>query len=402
MWGEMGVQTDPFPEKLNIPYTSIIWESINKNGGAADYTTEIIINSSEVKHGQLCYGPKKYGTLFLVEVTSVNPETISKLYDFVSNGGRIFCIEKYPEKSLGLLNNKERDKEVLAWVEKLKTFPDRFILVKKPQDNSFLEWYKELMTQYTIPHYLKIENPHRFVMQTRYQSDDKNEIIFFANAHMHNGHKTKITFAKEIINGRYGWVWDTENGKQYRIDLKEGSMELDLGPAESRMIIFNNERKGPKWDPIPTEGTNSKKLNSDWVVELHHSREGWVKKIHMDELKDLKDTEFVNFTGTVIYRHKTDSNEIRPTFLNLGKVWGISEVFVNGKNCGVKWYGYRIYNIADYLQKGSNEIEIRVTTTMGNYMKTLVDNKTAQKYTVLKTNNQPIQSMGLLGPVTLY
>lgn len=402
MWGEMGVQTDPFPEKLNIPYTSIIWESINKNGGAADYTTEIIINSSEVKHGQLCYGPRKYGTLFLVEVTSVNPETLAKLYDFVSTGGRIFCIEKYPEKSLGLFNNKDRDKEVQTWIAKLQTFSDRFILIRKPQDNGFLEWYKKLMDQYNIPHYLKIENPHRFVMQNRYQSDDKNEIIFFANAHMHNGHKTKVTFAKEIVNGRYGWVWNTENGERSRIDMKEGSIDLDLGPAESRMIIFNKEKRGKKWNPIPTEGLKSKTLNSNWEVELHHSREGWVKKIHMDELKDLKNTEFVNFTGTVIYRHKTDPNENIPTFLNLGKVWGVSEVFVNGKNCGVKWYGYRIYNVADYLQKGPNEIEIRVTTTMGNYMKTLKDNKTAQKYTVDRTNNQPIQSMGLLGPVTLY
>jgi len=43
-----------------------------------------------------------------------------------------------------------------------------------------------------------------------------------------------------------------------------------------------------------------------------------------------------------------------------------------------------------------------VTTTMGNYMKTLTDNPTAQKFTVLKTKDQPIQSMGLAGPVTIY
>jgi hypothetical protein len=39
---------------------------------------------------------------------------------------------------------------------------------------------------------------------------------------------------------------------------------------------------------------------------------------------------------------------------------------------------------------------------MGNYMKTLTDNKTAQKFTNQKTKDQPIQSMGLIGPVTLY
>jgi hypothetical protein len=47
-------------------------------------------------------------------------------------------------------------------------------------------------------------------------------------------------------------------------------------------------------------------------------------------------------------------------------------------------------------------MEIGVITTMGNYMKTLTDNPTAQKFTVLTTKNQPLQPMGLLGPVTMY
>ncbi|WP_257087151.1 glycosyl hydrolase [Sphingobacterium sp. E70] len=33
LWTENGVQTDPFPEKLNVPYTSLLWEAISKNGG---------------------------------------------------------------------------------------------------------------------------------------------------------------------------------------------------------------------------------------------------------------------------------------------------------------------------------------------------------------------------------
>ena len=401
MWGEIGVQTDPFPEKLNVPYTSIIWESINKNGGAADYTTEIMIKDSSVKHGRLCYGQRKYGTLILVEVTSINPETLAKLYDFVSSGGRIFCIEKYPEKSLGLVKSAERDKEIQTWIEKLKAFSDRFILIKKPVDNRFLEWYKEIMTKYNIPHYLEMESPDRFLMQNRYQSDNKSEIFFFANAHMHNAHSTRVTFSKEITRGRNGWVWDTESGERYRINLKEDRFVLDLGPAESRLIIFNKESKGQDWIPAPTTGADSKSL-SGWDVELHHSREKWVKTIRMEELKDLKETDFVNFTGTVIYRRKFELEKVKKTFLNLGKVWGVSEVLVNGKNCGVKWYGNRIYQIESFMQEGSNEIEIRITTTMGNYMKTLKDNKTAQRFTVLKTKNQPIQSMGLIGPVTLY
>jgi hypothetical protein len=402
MWGEMGVQTDPFPEKLNVQYTSIIWESINKTGGAADYTTEIIINGSTIKNGKLCYGPKKYGTLFLVEVTSLNTETIAKLYDFVASGGRIFCIEKYPEKSLGLTNYKEKDQQVQQWVEKLKKFPDRFILVKKPADNKFLEWYKDLLPKYNLPHYLTIENPDRFVMQMRYQSDEKSEIIFFGNVHKFNAHTTKVSFSSEITKGRNAWIWNPENGERSRIELKDNSLTLELGPAETRMFVFSKEKSGQKWASLPVSSTNAETLNSNWDVEFRHSRENWVKNLHMDTLKDIKDTEFVNFTGTAVYRKKINFEGSGKTILNLGQVFGVSEVLVNGQSCGIKWYGRRVYDLAPFLKKGENELEIRVVTVMGNYMKTLTDNKTAQRFTNQKSKDQPIQSMGLIGPVMLY
>ena len=122
----------------------------------------------------------------------------------------------------------------------------------------------------------------------------------------------------------------------------------------------------------------------------------------MNELTDLKDTDYVNFTGTAIYKKSLNVNNKNSTYLNLGKVWGVAELFVNGQSLGVKWYGNRIYNLNDVLKEGVNEIEVHVTTSMGNYMKTLTDNETAQKFTVKGSKDQPIQSMGLIGPVTLY
>ena len=109
MWGEMGVQTDPFPEKLNIPYTSLTWEAIHKTGGGAHYVTEIILRDATVKNGKLCYGKKQYGTLFLIDVASTSPETLDKLQEFVGSGGRVFCIGQYPSKSLGYKDYQQRE-----------------------------------------------------------------------------------------------------------------------------------------------------------------------------------------------------------------------------------------------------------------------------------------------------
>ncbi len=56
----------------------------------------------------------------------------------------------------------------------------------------------------------------------------------------------------------------------------------------------------------------------------------------------------------------------------------------------------------DLLQNGNNTIEIKVITVMGNYLKQLKDNPVAQYWTNEKRKDQPIQSMGLIGPVTIY
>ena len=402
MWGEIGVQADPFPGTLNVLYTSLIWEAICKNGGAADYTSEIVLNASTVKNGKLCYGPKQYGTLFLPEVTSTAPSTLAKIHEFVSQGGRVFCIEKYPSKSLGFKDYKKRDAEVQAWIKKLQAYPDRFILVKKPEDNKFLEWYQELIGQYNLPHYMTVENPDRFFLQTRWNGGDGNTFFFLANVHMHNPYKSKITFSPEITRGRYPWIWDPDTGKRYRITLTDGSFELELGPAETLFIVFDKVSKGEPWKPLPVSAPNALTLKN-WQVELHHAREGWVKTTQMETPTDLKETEWKDFAGTVVYRTKFDVNSSNAgdTVLNLGKVYGISQVLVNGVDCGVKWYGNRIYDIADQLHTGSNEIEVRVVTVLGNYMHTLTDNATAQKFTAGR-KEWPTLSLGILGPVTLY
>jgi hypothetical protein len=83
-------------------------------------------------------------------------------------------------------------------------------------------------------------------------------------------------------------------------------------------------------------------------------------------------------------------------------VWGACTLKINGIECGSKIAGRRIFRTGSFLRKGKNEIEIVVATSMGNYMKSLTDNPVAQYWTNEKTKVQPLQSMGLLGPVTLY
>lgn len=402
MWTTIGMQNEPFPTEINVPYQSLLWEAMHKTGNGADYVSETVIAGAKVEKGWLVYGKRRYKSLFLIEVESIQPDTLSKLYDFVLSGGRMCCIEKYPSKSLGWHKHEKRDREVEGWVDKLKKIPERFILVNKPEDNDFLAWYPKIQNKYKLTPFVEIGNPNPYVMINRYIRDDRSEFFFFTNSHLHESYQTNIRFLKQTIARRQASVWDLNEGKRYRINLdNNGNFPLQMGPAESVVIVFDGTKADETWNPLPVSGNNPRKLEG-WEVEFRHSIEETVQKTQMHILEDLKETQYIDFTGTAIYRKQVSLDSDRRLILNLGKVWGVAEVKVNGKDCGISWHGNRIYDVSDKLRSGSNDIEIQVTTTMGNYLQTLKENKIAQRWTNRTNRPQPKQSMGLVGPVTLY
>jgi len=150
-------------------------------------------------------------------------------------------------------------------------------------------------------------------------------------------------------------------------------------------------------------------LSNSWDVTLCHSLLHDTINTHFDTLFDLKDSEtYQHFCGTIVYQKTInigrDGVHTVSTILDLGLVEGVSEVFINRQSAGVQYFGRRIYDISDYLHDGANNLEVRVTTTMGNYLKTFSreENPTTWVYVNHPRREQSLQPMGLLGPVKLY
>jgi len=393
-WNKYGAQNTPFPTLIHPTWQPLIWEAIHKNGDGCDYVSE-----KTIRAGQL----KKYHTLFLIEVESLSPATAEVLYNFVSDGGRIFCIETVPSKAESLL---KPDAEVREWVSKMKTFADRFILVKKPAKD-FIGWYRQIQQEYSLKPYVVIDRPNPFVNQVRYRSKH-SEAIFFINSNMEEGYRLELSFSPEIMGGKWPWVWDVDTGERYRLELSAGTagrtgsvgtmgpvLKLDLGPADSKLIVFDKKKRGAMGSG-GTSGSGEGERLKGWSVEWQHI-DGTNTKSEMDELRDAKDIPaYVSFSGIIVYRKTIRLESAK--FLDLGKVFGVSELRLNGVSKGVQWYGKRIFA----LEKGENRLEIMVTATMGNYLKTLTQNPVAQYWTNEKNKDQPIQSMGMVGPVTIY
>ena len=442
MWSTIGMQNEPFPNTTRTPYKTLIWEAINKCGGGVDYVSENIINQSDIKKGKLCYNKRKYNTLMLIDVESLHPETAEQLLKFVETGGKIVCIDTIPYQSLGLRGDYQKnDSLVKATMDKVIQHQDRFVFVEPPKED-FIGWYDSLMRQIppfkgamriNLPHYLDIESPDPYVMQNRYTTDDGSEMVLLCNSHRYNAHQTKITFSKALTHKRQAQIWDLQTGKRYALPLDaDGSYTFDLGPVESVLVVFENTKLSAHrfrshnplqgmtwaerlnlqpWQPLHQriKDISYIDLSDNWDIELRHSLLHDTTNTHFDTLFDLKDSEdYQHFCGTIVYRKTMDMGRDVArnvsTILDLGLVEGVSEVFINGQSTGVQYFGRRIYDITDYLREGENDLEIRVTTTMGNYLKTFSreENPTTWIYVNHPRRDQPLQPQGLLGPVRLY
>lgn len=400
LWSELGVQTEPFPHNLNVEYTSLIWEAIHKTGGGADYLSELILKDCSVKDGNLCYGNKAYKVLILPEVKGTTQEALDKIMEFVKGGGRVFCIGCYPDRSLGLHDYEARDRKIRTTVEELKQYPDRFILLEKPQDGRYLEWYEQVMRQYGLPHAITIKSPDRFLLQNHYKADDGSDIFFLMNANINEQRTTDIVFPSELVNGRNLWRYDATDGKRYRVRLNGNSLHLLLRPSESVLLVFNHARGGNEQKPLPLQGTDTQEIIG-WHLVLHHALTDSISEMDMEQPQDLLETEHKSFMGDITYTARFIADGIQmPRFLNLGKVCETAEVYINGKYAGLRWYGDKVFDISKFVRKGENTIQVKVTTLMDNYMQTLKDNKVAQRF-VIKRNHKP-KPMGILGGVKIY
>ena len=135
-------------------------------------------------------------------------------------------------------------------------------------------------------------------------------------------------------------------------------------------------------------------LSGPWQLHLYHIN-GEQKQMEIPALQDLsefKETKF--FAGQVIYEKtfQADSKDIK--YMDLGDVQGVSELVLNGKLLGSRWFGAHRYDISQALVRGENKLSIKLTTIVGNYLKSLEDNPVAMAW----TRHQEHYPMGITGP----
>ena len=403
---EYGFQRDPFPKVVVPPYLYKLWEVIHQNGSGCDYLNEDILRMSTVSEGRLRFRDRSYKAILLPEVQSIHPSTAKILKTFVASGGTILFLGKVPDRADGFVDNSEESRDIDDWMKALRSkYPQRTPLLTIREED-MVGWYRDVQAQYALTPDVKISAPVDFVSQMHYVSAGR-DIFFFTHYGPQDAHTFEATFAR---NGKQPWIWNPETGERTPYPTSDATnvLTMTLGPSESRLIVF----EAPSSKSIAPAAANQSKhvlanpekpsteqvIAGPWNLKLLHV-DGTTRSKVLQSLSDLsQDEELKSFAGTLVYsNHFPVDDPKQHLVLDLGHLHSVTQMEVNGRAMGTRWYGVHQYDVSGVVVPGTNEVTIKVVTTLGNYMKTLTNNKTARAW----TEDTPFYPIGLTQPVRL-
>jgi hypothetical protein len=421
-WARDGLLYQPFPEVSRPWYHYHLWQALQQAGYGADFVSEGVLRAARLEGGRVRYGSRAYDTLLVMDVASLEPETAEAIAGFGEAGLRVAFVGRPPGRAPGLKDAAVADRRVKEAVARLR---ERAVFPPAPEPGgelrgdvtrgtlpefarrALLQWALGWMPRVGVRPEVAVSAPHPDVSLVHHRAGNR-EIFFLASA---SRSETIDVEARFPTGDRRPWRWDLDTGARAPMPLsgRPDRLALQLEPLESLLLVFepvlpsDSPPPGPEGTSRgdrPRPGREWLPVAAPWDVELRPSG-GSPFRRSFPQLFDLSlaagDPEVAGFGGVALYRVEFDWSDETRTLLGLGTVHGVSSVRLNGKDLGTRWWGRHLYDANGALTKGRNVLAIEVTTTLGNRMRSLLDNPVAKSWSWWF----PPVPMGLVGPVQL-
>lgn len=381
---------------------------------------EVIVNRMEVDQGRIVLPDgMQYEMLVLPDQEDMDYEVLQKIEKLVREGATV--VGPKPTCTNGLTDFPVRDLQVrqlanLIWGDcdgikitennygagKIVWGPDlRDILLKRGVGPDF---------QYTGASDADLDFIHR-------RTEDE-DIYFISN-------KRKRDEAVEAffrVSDKTPEIWDPERGEIYpHIEFNQTqrgtSISLKFTPEGSLFVVF---RKPGVQNPVQKESREvaEVELSAPWKLKFPS---GWGAP-ESTEIEQLKSwTEFENpgirhFSGIAVYETEFKISRKwlghqRGIILDLGDLWSIGRVHLNGIDMGIVWKLPYQLDITDVIRKGNNVLKVEIANTWANrligdalfpeekqYGQTNITGTETER---VPWNQVPLNRSGLFGPVRL-
>ncbi len=423
-WVRHNLLYQPFPEVALPWYHYHLWQALQEDGVASDFVSEDVLQQATAGGGTLYCGARGFEAIILQDVDLLEAPTAMALERFAREGVKIIFIGRTPHRSPGLRDFEKNDSDVQrAIASVLKLGPGRAGVMAAPQPvasararsafsrlglpeserRNLLMYAQRMVLQFGLKRMLPIEGASIYVAPIEHRQGSRR-IFFFANT----SRETQVRLSVDMTRlDMSPWMWDPLTGDRRPMALNgRKRLPVTLGPEESFFLVLEPHDGSEIPERSAPLNTRSKKppfpFQCTWNVEFRHVDPARSVNRKMVVLTDLsrapRDPDMVSFAGTAIYRTEFRVRPDDRTLLDLGRVYGISEATLNGTSLGVRWFGRHVYDTRAALRPGLNRLEVRVTTMLGNYCKSLsAENPVARRW----ASWFPPIPAGMVGPVRL-
>ncbi len=248
------------------------------------------------------------------------------------------------------------------------------------------------------------------VAWTHRRNEQENTDVYFISNQENASREFTASFR---IEGMLPEWWNPMTGEiteQFAWKVHENRTEvtMKLNAGESAFIVFRQPTKETekgafvwsKKELLPVE---------EWTVRFESIDKEMKRKDLFDWVKEA-DEKIRYYSGTAVYMGEFSwtqptRKEGEKVMLELGTLYDVAAVKINGVDCGIAWTAPYEVDITKALRKGTNAVEIEVTNSWANALNGADQGKAP--YEGIWTNGnyrlaeKKLLPAGLLGPVKL-
>lgn len=336
-----------------MPFEKVVKELMQSQIDCDIIPADIFKENLEIKDGNLIVNNESFKCLVIPYAEALPKYLLESIAKCMEKGLKIIFINEIPK----------RLSECIDAVELINTVVENENCVKV-ELNTLPEKVKCLGFNE-----IALDSFEPYVTYYHYKQNDADIFMFF-NEHPYDSVDTKVYIPLKSKAVCY----DAFENKIKKCSVKakrEGvELSLSLSAYESKIIIFDSE----DLEDIAFDNMEDLKeaqkfsLSGDWNVSMVTALEypNFEDKIEIKELVNLaKPNLYPHFSGTVRYEINFDAKEAaEKAQLDLGRVYEVAEVWLNGKSIGIKICPPYKFDISGYLQDGINNLVIEVTNTL--------------------------------------
>lgn len=402
------------------PVTTPGWKNFQPEapeGYSFDWiNSEVLLTRMTVKDGRLMLPDgMSYRVLVLpAELHRLTLPVVRKLRELVAAGAVVMAAR--PGKSPSLADYPAGDEEIRLIANEVWGAADGQLIRQHAYGKGRVYWGTAL------PEILEKESVQPDVQYTHPSFDTDltwihrrtadADIYFIANQRKH---AEDLTVSLRT-SGKEAELWDSNTGETapaaYEITGDRTQVPLHFDPFGSTFIVFRHAAaSASRTLPKKTERLLAT-VEGAWDV-MFPAGWGAPAKISLPKLESWSksaDAGVKYFSGTATYSRQLDLPTLpvagERILLDLGEVREVAEVTINGKAVPeILWKAPFRADITDYIHRGANRIEIKVTNVWANRIIGDQQPGAGKRYTF--TDYRPFKKesllvdSGLLGPVRL-